>query len=181
MNNDWLSRVRIRHAGFDDLQALEWGGKYTHFRKLYREIFESSLRDEAILWIADLLDVGLVGQLFVQLESARKDLADGETSAYIYGFRVKDEYRGLGLGSRLLQSAEYDLIKRGYRIINLNVNRDNPDARRLYERRGYYVVGAEAGRWSYRDHLGRLIHVNEPAWQMQKRLSKVHDVKILLE
>jgi ribosomal protein S18 acetylase RimI-like enzyme len=170
MGHQSFSNVIIRRAQFEDLAALEWEGRYRHYRRLYRDVFDSSLRGEAILWVVDESSLGLIGQLFVQLKSTRLELADGGTIAYIYGFRVKDEYRGNGLGSRLLKFAEDDLIQRRFQYANLNVNRDNLAARRFYERKGYVVVAREAGRWSYRDHLNRLIQVNEPAWRMQKKL-----------
>ena len=66
---------------------------------------------------------------------------------------------------------ENDLLNRGYDIVTLNVGRDNPDARRLYERFGYNVVGDEPGRWSYLDHNGKRHYVHEPSWRMEKSLS----------
>ena len=165
-----MSNILFRQAIYQDLVDLEWEGEYRHYRRLYRDVFDGSLKGEAILWLAIDMDKGLIGQLFVQLKSTRLELADGGSVAYIYGFRVKDKYRSMGLGSRFLIFAESDLIRREFQYANLNVNRNNMAARRFYERMGYVVVGQESGRWSYRDHRDRLIQVNEPAWRMQKKL-----------
>lgn len=170
MDQQPFSNVVFRQAKYQDLLDLEWEGEYRHYRRLYQEVFDSSLRGEAILWIAIDLSEGLIGQLFVQLKSIRLEIADGGSVAYIYGFRVKDNHRSMGLGSRFLEFAESDLIHREFQYVNLNVNRNNMAARRFYERMGYVVVGREPGRWSYRDHRGRLVQVNEPAWRMQKEL-----------
>jgi ribosomal protein S18 acetylase RimI-like enzyme len=70
----------------------------------------------------------------------------------------------------MLQVAEADLLRRGFHKVVLNVNQDNFDARRLYEREGYCVVAEEQGRWSYLDQYGRRREVNEPAWRMEKEL-----------
>lgn len=163
------STLRIRVAREEDLPALEWEGEYTHFRRLYQDIFRSAQRGEAVLWVAEL-EGKIIGQLFVQLSSGRPELADGERRAYIYGFRVRSEYRRRGVGTRMMNAAEMDLVKRGYRLVTLNVNRDNPGARRLYERLGYRVVGSEEGRWSYVDDRGQRREVHEPAWRMEKNL-----------
>jgi ribosomal protein S18 acetylase RimI-like enzyme len=165
-----LEQVEIRPVRRDDLPALEWDGEYTHFRRLYREVFQSFSNGEALMWTADLPGRGLIGQLFVQLNSARKELADGKSRAYIYGFRVKPSYRGLGVGSRLLYTAEADLAQREFRWISLNVGRQNQDALRFYKRCGYQLVAAEPGRWSYQDDQGQRHEVHEPAWRMEKRL-----------
>ena len=117
--------VKVRLIQEADLPALEWGGEYSHFRYFYREIFENSVRKEAVLWVADHKNAGLVGQLFVQLISKRKKLADGSLRAYFFGFRIQSLYRGMGVGTALLNMAEQDLLNRGYRWAILNVNREN--------------------------------------------------------
>jgi ribosomal protein S18 acetylase RimI-like enzyme len=167
----WLSLVQVRRLTKADLPALEWNGEYARFRRLFAETYHSSVKGRAVLWVADLPGQGLIGQVFVQLNSARLELADGKTRAYIYAFRVRQAYRGVGLGTRLLQTAETDLIRRGYHWVTLNVGRDNPNARRLYERNGYRVVASEPGIWHYYDETGQRREVNEPAWRMEKKLT----------
>jgi ribosomal protein S18 acetylase RimI-like enzyme len=162
--------VQIRTANRDDLPELEWNGEFAHFRRLFAEAYRLVERGEAVMWVADLPGAGIIGQLFVQVNSKNPAWADGIQRAYIYGFRVQDSYRGAGIGSRLLKIAEDDLIRRGFNSVVLNVNQDNPAARRLYERFGYQVVAPEPGVWSYIDHLGRRIQVSEPAWRMEKQL-----------
>jgi ribosomal protein S18 acetylase RimI-like enzyme len=124
------------------------------------------------MWVAELPGIGIIGQLFVQLTSARQELADGVERAYIYGFRIKPDFRGFGLGRRMMQVAENDLAQRRFQRATLNVARDNPQARRLYETLGYRVVGMDPGQWSYLDHLGIRREVHEPAWRMEKHIGE---------
>jgi ribosomal protein S18 acetylase RimI-like enzyme len=176
---DGIEQIVIRHPTQADLLALEWNGAYTHFRRLYQDIYDSSLRGEAILWVLELPEAGVVGQLFVQLISSRRELADGLQRAYIYAFRIQPDYRGHGLGGHLLSAAEDDLRQRGFRIGVLNVARDNEAARLFYHRWGYQVVAAEPGQWSYVDNLGRRCWVDEPAWRMEKVLedeTRIRDI-----
>lgn len=167
----WVDRLCFRFAEEDDLEAMEWGGEYRRYRRLYRDIWNNSLYGNALLWVVEVSGVGLIGQLFVQVSSGRRELADGKTRAYIYGFRIMPQYRGFGVGSRLMSLVEQDLYRRGFRTISLNVNRDNPKAKRLYERLGYRVVASEPGKWSYVDDRGVRRHVHEPAWRMQKTIT----------
>ncbi len=122
------------------------------------------------MWVADLPGEEIVGQVFVQLESSRNELANGKNRAYIYGFRVKPAYQCAGIGTKLLTTVENDLQQRKFEWITLNVGRENLDARRFYDRHGYYVVAADPGQWTYTDDQGRKNQVNEPAWRMLKRL-----------
>lgn len=166
----WLQNVIIRLAEKRDLGSLEWEGEYIHFRKVFADAYRMTTRGEAVLWIAELPEVGLIGQLIVQLTSRRSELANGKTRAYIYGFRIRPRFRSQGLGTKVMKVVEADLIQKGFRQICLNVGQDNEPARRLYERLGYRVMESDPGRWSFEDHLGRTQHVIEPAWRMEKYL-----------
>ncbi|HWQ84749.1 MAG TPA: GNAT family N-acetyltransferase [Anaerolineales bacterium] len=171
VRQDWLSQVTIRHLEAGDLPALEWDGEYTHFRRLFQDAYEYALQGRSILWVADLQGRGVIGQLFIQLFSGRRELADGNNRAYIYGFRIQPPYRRAGLGTRMMNVAEQELIARDFQYVTLNVGHNNPDAKRLYETHGYQVVASEPGRWSYLDHEGIRRDVDEPAWRMEKKLS----------
>lgn len=165
-----LSMVHFRQVTQTDLPGLEWEGEFVHFRRMYADAYQRSQRGEAVLWVIDHPRLGILGQLFVHLDSPRHELADGVYRAYIYGFRVRPSYRSLGLGTRLLQLAEKDLVQRGFAWAVLNVGRENLDAWRLYERSGYRVVAGDPGRWSYLDEHGIRHDINEPAWRMEKKL-----------
>ena len=166
-----ISEVAIRPLLETELPGLEWDGEFTHFRRLYAEIYQSTRSGKALIWVAELEGVGLIGQLFVQLSSARTELADGKQRAYIYGFRIKPDYRSQGVGTHMLSIVEADLAVRKYDFVTLNVGQDNPRARRLYEQLGYKVIAEDPGRWSYIDHQGRRREVHEPAWRMEKKLN----------
>lgn len=162
-------QITLRYATHQDLPALEWEGEFAHFRHVFAEAYRLKELGEVVIWVAELIDIGLIGQLFIQLYGPNHLQSNGNRYAYIYGFRVRPLYRGNGIGSRLLQRAEADLLNRGFERITLNVARDNKSARRLYERFGYQVVAPEPGIWSYLDDQGRRRFVNEPAWRMEKR------------
>jgi GNAT superfamily N-acetyltransferase len=165
-----LSNIAIRHAEEYDLVGMEWEGEYSHYRQLYRDIYVSSLRGDAIIWLADLLDHGIIGQIFAQLRSTRSDYADGHTRAYLFGFRVRFLYQNNGVGNLLLTTAESELIKRGFRSAVLNVSKSNHHALEYYLKSGYIVEGDDPGKWSYMDQFGNHKEVNDPSWKLQKQL-----------
>ena len=160
----------IRNGKRVDLPTLEWGGEYTHFRRLFADAYQQVEQGRAILWIAELPQTGLIGQLFVSLNSYRIDLADGVTRAYLFGFRVRPAFRSLGVGTCMMHIVEADLVDRGFRQLTLNVGQENPAARSFYEHLGYRVVGPDPGQWSYLNDLGQRVNVNEPACRMIKDL-----------
>lgn len=170
---NWPAAAVIRPLQRSDLPALEWDGQYSHFRRVYAEAYERSLLGLSLIWVAELPPHGLIAQVFIQLNCQRPELADGSLRAYLYSFRVKPPFQNAGLGTRMMAVVEQDLIERGYRVVTLNVAKDNPRARALYERLGYRVVDQDPGIWTYIDHNGRRQTMIEPAWRMEKTLSRV--------
>jgi ribosomal protein S18 acetylase RimI-like enzyme len=161
--------VLIRQAREGDLSALEWEGRYQHFRRLYRRAMSQAKLGHRILLVAEV-DGRIVGQIFAQLASGRADLADGASSGYLYAFRVRPNYRNQGIGTRLIESAQDELRRRGFRRVVIAVAKTNMGARRLYEKLGYKRFAEDPGEWSYIDHEGKLRHVSEPAYVLEREL-----------
>ena len=149
---------------------MEWEGQFSCFRRIYAETYNRMLAGLAIIIVAETEDSYIIGQVCLQYDSNRKELADGISCAYLFAFRIRPEYRNLGIGSKMLAHCENELIQKSYRYLTLNVAKENTSAIRLYQRKGYKIVAPEPGRWSYIDHHGQLRHVNEPSWRFQKQL-----------
>jgi len=56
---------------------------------------------------------------------------------YISNIAVYPEFRGCGLGTRLLEKMEEEAVERGCKMIVLDVEADNRGAIRLYQKLGY--------------------------------------------
>ena len=172
VNHKLVDALIIRNLKRADLPVLEWDGEYVHFRRLYKDAYQRYIEGDSVLWVVEAPEIGLIGQAFVQLITARRELADGFQRAYIYSVRVRIPYRGLGIGTKMMATVENDLMRRGFAIATLNVAKDNPLGRKFYERLGYVSVAEEPGKWSYLDHQGKRRHVHEPAWRMEKPLNR---------
>ena len=90
----------------------------------------------AVFWTLDN-DGDLIGELYVFLNLDDKDFADGKTTAYLCAFRVKEGYRGKGLGSRLMNTALAELKEIGFRSATIGVGSDKPHNIRLYRHLGF--------------------------------------------
>lgn len=110
----------------------------------------------------------VVGQIFVQLGGAfpGQPLASG----YLYAFRVRPEFRNLGLGRGLVAAAEDYLHRQGFTQVVIAAAKDNAPALRLYERLGYERFGEDPGEWSYVDDRGKIQDIVEPAYLLAKPL-----------
>ena len=165
-----VNMLRIRRMTREDLPQLEWNGEFIHFRNVYKNVYQRMQHGTSEAWVAETPQAEIIGQVFLQLESDRPELADGWNRAYLYSFRIKAPYRNRGLGTSMLHVLEDFLFARNFTRLTLNVARDNPDAIRLYKRHGFQIVAEEPGIWSYIDHEGQWKTVEEPSWRMEKRL-----------
>lgn len=161
--------VKFRFAEEEDLPKLEWYGQYTHFRRVFQRAYEDQLAGRRLMLLADV-NGWPIGQVFIQLESLDDSLAHLGKRGYLYSLRVMDHLQRGGIGTALVREAESILISEGYSSVSIAAAKDNPGARRLYERLGYRVFMEDSGRWSYIDHEGRTRHVSEPCWVLEKYL-----------
>ncbi len=76
----------------------------------------------------------------------------GLKEMYICNLGVKEGVRGAGIGSRLLAHHERVARSKGYRLMSLDVDPNNPNAQRLYERLGFRLVKRNK-QFSGRFHL----------------------------
>jgi ribosomal protein S18 acetylase RimI-like enzyme len=81
-----------------------------------------------------------------------------------------EPFQGLGIGTRLIQSAEELARSHQYRQIQLAVERGNNGARRLYERLGFQAFTQRVDAWSYTDHHGQVHWVQEDVFVLRKLL-----------
>ena len=160
--------VTLRLATAGDLPKLEWYGQFTHFRNLFRRTFREQQQGHRLMLIADCNDFP-IGQVFVQLNEGEFRF-DHQKRAYLYSLRVMEMFRGKGLGTWLMREAEAMVASAGYHWITIAAAKDNPAARKLYERMGYRVFAEDSGDWSFLDHRGIVQYVHEPCWVLEKRL-----------
>jgi ribosomal protein S18 acetylase RimI-like enzyme len=168
----------IRPVEERDLPELEWDGAYIHFRRLFRQAYEDMRIGTRQLLMMEHKTTGeMIGQVFIQWTSSDPRYADGAKRGYLYALRIKPAFQNRGLGTRILEAAEEELRRRGMNTASIGVEKNNPRARALYERRGYRIIADDPGRWSYIDHEGSIQEVLEPAWLMEKRIHEGHEEK----
>jgi ribosomal protein S18 acetylase RimI-like enzyme len=160
--------ITFRLATRADLPKLEWYGQYTHFRTVFRRTFSEQEQRRRLMLIADCGDFP-IGHIFVQLNNRRS--WDNRTRGYLYSLRVMEMFRGKGIGTRLVAEAETMLRELGYTWATIAAAKENPRARRLYERIGYKIFTEDEGEWSYIDHEGKIRNVHEPCWVLEKKLT----------
>lgn len=166
-------RVIIRPAEIGDVPALE---QFINEPQpgLHRE---RVLEQEAgeCTYLAAWLDERPIGHLKIRW--------GGSVHRYVnYSFpglvelrrlEVASEFRGQGVGSRLLDEAEWLVEQRGSGVVGLAVSTENHRARGLYERRSYsdWGLGTFVSGWSRTKADGSRQHHEHVVTYMVKELS----------
>lgn len=127
--------MQIREATGEEMLTL-WGRENDTTSTTAKFFCDNIASGNAIFWTIDN-DGELIGELYGFLDLNDKDFADGSNTAYLCAFRVKEEYRGQGLGSSLLEHAINKLREMEFRNITIGVGSDEPQNIRLYNRFGF--------------------------------------------
>ena len=79
----------------------------------------------------------LIGELHVMYESDDSNYAVRGKRAYLFAFRVREEYQNKGYGTFLLKSVVNALEKEGYSEFTVGVEDDNFRAIHMYQMLGF--------------------------------------------
>ena len=78
---------------------------------------------------------------------------------YLDSIAVDERFRGQGIGSKLLTAVDRLATHEGQKVIGLNVDKGNPNAKRLYLRDGFEDVGEITISGHLYDHMQRKVKV----------------------
>ncbi len=103
--------------------------------KHIEEVFENTFkRESSEIFVAEDESRAFLGYLFIGEGS---NLMTGTSHGFIYDIFVKEEFRGKGIGTVLMEKAESFCRERGYSRIGLMVSSDNQPAIKLYTKMGF--------------------------------------------
>ena len=75
----------------------------------------------------------LIGELHVKYESEDEREAIRDRRAYLFAFRVHEDFQSLGIGKYLLRSVMNVLTAKGYKELTVGVEDDNARAIHMYQ------------------------------------------------
>ncbi|WP_251867440.1 GNAT family N-acetyltransferase [Enterococcus malodoratus] len=76
---------------------------------------------------------------------------------YLDSIAVDEKFRGQGIGSKLLTAVDRLATHEGEKVIGLNVDKVNPNAKRLYLRDGFQDIGEITISGHLYDHMQRAV------------------------
>ncbi len=115
----------IRTGNLNELKAL-WKNESPTKAYFINEIEKDNIE----FWtIENEKDSSLIGEIYIFWNSEDKDEANGKDRAYLCAFRVEKDFRGLGLGKKLMERVLQRIAEKGFKEVTIAA--DNDDAERL--------------------------------------------------
>ncbi|NKB86829.1 MAG: GNAT family N-acetyltransferase [Acidobacteria bacterium] len=135
-----VDHLAIREAVASDATALAAciDAAYAHYEERIPDLPLVSANcaeqiETNLVWVAEA-EGAIVGALVLIPEDGFMRFAN---------VAVHPDFRGAGLGSRLLDLAEFEAVGRGYTEMRLNTHVQMPDNARIYLRRGWVQSGVK--------------------------------------
>ncbi len=172
MTESWLEHVTIRLIREEDLPELEWNGEYSRYRKVYQEVFRNSQKGISFPFVAETEEDGIIGQVFLTIKEPNPLYTGRSGYFFLSSFRIKEAFRGRGLGGLLLQTCEKEARAHRLRDIFLNCSTDNNRARHFYERHSFRIVRIDEGNWTFVNDEGLVVSEKQSAFLMKKTLPR---------
>jgi ribosomal protein S18 acetylase RimI-like enzyme len=136
-SSDWEEYKKLR------LEALQsdpesFGDSYEESSRLHDEEWKKELENPK----SHMLVAKEGDSIFAMVAAYQEDNVKMQHMAYIWGVYVRKEYRGQGIGKKLMEKALEELVKnKEIEKVDLNVNTSQLSAVRLYEKLGFVVAG----------------------------------------
>ncbi|WP_428907984.1 GNAT family N-acetyltransferase [Niallia sp. Krafla_26] len=120
----------VRQATVDEMVRL-WYKFYTS------EFFKENIqKGNAEFWAIEHHN-RLIGELYLFKHLNDHDFADGDSTAYLYGFQVEELMRGKGLGTMLMNHVLHRLVDLDFKYVTIGVEPDHEKNLQLYKRLGF--------------------------------------------
>ncbi len=128
--------MKIERLAVHDLHRLTELFEYTNVEQMISECthdIQNEMIDIFVLYENDVL----VGELHVMYESDDKNYAVRGRRAYMFAFRVREDFQNKGYGTYLLKSVLVILKEDGYCEFTVGVEDDNLRAIHMYQALGF--------------------------------------------
>ena len=147
--------------------ALVDAVKQDKMRQGYRNAIVKEIEGE-IAGFCFSYDGGLSDEVYEPLENSLKkynlplfetykDEETFEGEWYLDSLVTKPSFRGRGIGKELMQATYQKALDAELSVIGLNVDHDNPKARKLYEKQGFRKTGEVILADHHYDHMQKVI------------------------
>ncbi len=129
-------KIKIRRASIKDFEAVK-RIEYLSFKNPYSDYYLKRLLNGNL---ADLSFIAELNNQPVGYVIARREFKENEIIGHVIAIAVHPDFRGRGIGKRLMETVLQEFKKLGVKKVYLEVRVNNLPALRLYEKLGFKIV-----------------------------------------
>jgi ribosomal protein S18 acetylase RimI-like enzyme len=141
------------------LDDIAWSGSSAHLENVARQLHR--VATGGVVYLVGRADGHAVSKGGIDFE---REPGTGT----IWQVATHPRLEGLGLATLLIAALEQQAIDRGHHRLRLDVELDNPRARRLYEHLGYRRIGQSEASWEAEAPDGSRYHHSTTVTEMAK-------------
>jgi|CXWL01.1.fsa_nt_gi ribosomal protein S18 acetylase RimI-like enzyme len=131
--------MNIRKGVIKDFEQLnqDWAWDQADWQRESQKTTIQAIHDgKQEFWVIEA-DDHIIGELHISWEKEDKDDANGQNRAYLFALRIHPEYRGQGLGTKLMFSVLQRVKENGYAEATIGAYKDEPHLKELYKKWGF--------------------------------------------
>lgn len=127
--------MKIRKGNIIDFEKLNWfwTEKYKTTLEKYIIRINKGIHE---FWVVEY-ENSLIGELHIAWNSEDKEEADGIKRAYVFSYRIKSDYQGKRLGSKLMKKVLERIVENNFIEATIGVDSNELDLKRMYNHWGF--------------------------------------------
>ena len=137
-------KFRIRPAKLKDCNGIKMVNEKCLTVTYTDDFWKENYKNIFVL----LANIDIIGYIMIDEEQTIKAI---KNCGVVYTFAIIEEFRGKGLGKKLLLVGMEELKDRGMKAIVLRVLTDNISAQKLYEKCGFKIIKTLTNYYTFED------------------------------
>ncbi|GIN71899.1 hypothetical protein J14TS2_23740 [Bacillus sp. J14TS2] len=130
-----IQQMKFRKGSINDFDNLNWFWTENHQKTKEKFIFRIN-KGMQELWVVEYREC-LIGELHIVWNSVDKDEADGLKRAYIFSYRVKPNFQGKSVGSKLMNKVLDRIREKNFTEATVGVETNEVHLKKMYNNWGF--------------------------------------------
>lgn len=138
--------ITIRQGHIDDFKQLNqpWAWSQAAWHRQAQEDYIKGIEAGTQEFLVVEYEGVVIGELHIYWDKKDKEEANGKDRAYLSALRIHPDYRGQGLGTKLMQAALQRIKENGYSEATIGAYEKEHKLQELYKKWGFDQFVKEA-------------------------------------
>lgn len=138
--------AKIRTGQIEDFNQLneDWAWGKDQWQREGQKSYIEGIKNGTQMFLVAENDGAVIGELHIFWNAEDKEEANGKDRAYLSAMRLHPDYRGQGIGTKLIQEAFHHIAENGFNEVTIGAYTHEPNIQKWYEKLGFTEFVKEA-------------------------------------